>query len=448
MRRSGSGLAAELTSIIRGTQWTLVFSAFLVYIFVILTYRLPLGDVAVAAALVGLILQKDRLRIPPLLVWFVVFVGWAAVGYTQTDWPDTVWQTGIDLAKLWLITLAGVNALRSRGQIRLFMIFVVALFAMFPIRGAIFNYVFYHNTVLGRAVWNYIYSNPNDLAAIIILMLSIAVALLVSEQRGWVRKGALAAAFVLPFVILMTQSRGGFIGLAVGVAIAVMSQRRKGHTILAVAALTVVLGVFAPAGAWERLGGIGKATRVSRLEEADPEGSAAARFAIWETAVRIIGDQPFRGVGVGAYAAANYEYTVGDQEINAGARGRKDTHSTYLNVLAETGLPGFAFFIAMILSVVVPVERIRRRYRYADPSTAGQLFYLQLGLLGFLVAGLFGSFARISFLYLQLVLIWALAQTMLPSRAPRRGRVPTRRGQRAPKRRSSRQPRRPIPADS
>jgi probable O-glycosylation ligase (exosortase A-associated) len=417
-RRRRDGLVAEIRSLFRSVEWSLVFTAFLVYVFVILSYRFPVGDIAVAAALLGLLLQRHPLRLPPFLLWFGAFLGWIALGYVQSQYRDVVWLALIDLLKLWLIVLVGVNALRTPAQIRFFMVFVVGLFAIFPIRGALFNYAVYRNTVFGRAIWNYFYSNPNDLAAVIILMLSMAVALLVTERKGWVRVGALASAFVLPVVILLTQSRGGFIGLALAAAIAVASQRRKAGAILAVIALAVVLIIFVPSGAWDRLASIRKVTSVSTLHEADPEGSAESRFAIWRVATRIISDHPLSGVGIGAYPSAHRDYTLYNEEIIHGARGSKDTHSTYLNVLAETGALGLFLFLGMIAAVVYPAEKARRRLKREAPPAAKQVFYLELGLLSFLLAGVFGSFARISFLYLQLILIWTLVQTLQPGGVP------------------------------
>ena len=88
------------------------------------------------------------------------------------------------------------------------------------------------------------------------------------------------------------------------------------------------------------------------------------------------------------------------------AIGFRDTHSTYLNVAAETGIPGVFLFLTMITVVVVPSERTRRLAR--GSPRAHQLLALELGLLAFMLAGVFGSFAKLSFLYMQLAIMWAV----------------------------------------
>jgi len=55
-------------------------------------------------------------------------------------------------------------------------------------------------------------------------------------------------------------------------------------------------------------------------------------------------------------------------------------------------------------------EKARRLCRKGQPLVALQLKYLELGLLAFLVAGVWASYAKLSFLYLHVVLLWAVAQ--------------------------------------
>src|SRR6202008_71981 len=94
---------------------------------------------------------------------------------------------------------------------------------------------------------------------------------------------------------------------------------------------------------WQRMGGLAKATNVETSGQMDPEGSARERFAVMQTALRILGDHPVLGVGLGAYQRVNAEYSP--------SIGRKDTHKTYLNVATETGIPGLLIFLAAIGTV-------------------------------------------------------------------------------------------------
>src|SRR5690242_12192322 len=81
-------------------SWTIVFVAFLGYIFAITTYRLPIGNLAMLAGLGGIALHADRIRFPRLLVWFAAFLLWCAIGYVRTPYPAPVWDRLIELVKV------------------------------------------------------------------------------------------------------------------------------------------------------------------------------------------------------------------------------------------------------------------------------------------------------------------------------------------------------------
>lgn len=391
------------------TSWSLTFVAFLAYMFAITTYRLPIGDVAVVTALVGLAFEK-RLRFPALLGWFAILLAWNTIGLFVSPYGDVVQQDLLDFAKVGLILLAAANAVKTRSQIRTFIIFWLGCYALYPARGTYLNYFIARYSTFGRALWNYIYSNPNDLAALTILQLSMAAGLLVTEPKGWVRRAALIGVFVLTLLVFMTQSRGALLGLAIFGLLALIGQRHRLRAIAFAAALGGVVLVAAPSGVWTRLEGLMHARDSTNLSQVDKEGSAEQRFEIWQTAGRIIADHPVFGVGWGAYPNANAAYSPLRAAGGLARLGARDTHSTYLNLLAETGVPGFLLFLALIGSTIFHAERIRRRVKSRLPKAARQLYLLELGLLGFLAAGIFASYSRLSFLYLHLVLIYAVAE--------------------------------------
>ena len=90
----------------------------------------------------------------------------------------------------------------------------------------------------------------------------------------------------------------------------------------------------APNNVLDRVRGL-KAIDDGNLNQVDEEGSAFQRYEIWKVARTIIREHPVTGVGLGAYPAA-HRLTATRSQFNPTARGRRDTHSTYLNVTAET----------------------------------------------------------------------------------------------------------------
>jgi probable O-glycosylation ligase (exosortase A-associated) len=410
---------------LRGVRWTATVAGFLLYLLVITSLRVPLGDVAIAVALGGLLLQRGGVRFPPYLGWLVAFGIWALIAAAQTDYPDLVQPQLVTLLKLCLIVLVAANAIQTRANIRMFMVFFLGCFALWPLRGAMFNFFIYHNDIQGRAIWNQLYGNPNDLGAIALLQLSMAVTLLESEPKGWVRWSAVLGVVLVPMLILMTQSRGVFLGLLVFLAITFAGQRRRLRLVFRLGVIALLLASIAPAGVWERVGTLRHATNSATLDEVDGSGgSARQRYEIWRVAGKIIRDHPLTGVGLGAYKPNHEQYAL-QPEFNPTAQGGRDTHSLYLNVLAETGYPGLLLYLAMLLTVLITAERTRRRCRGVLDSAARQLLVLEAGLVAFLAAATFGSLPYLPHFLLHLALLYGMSvvyqkQLRAMTTAPRR----------------------------
>jgi len=397
---------------LKGVKWSLAFIGLLGFVFAITTYALPIGQASVIVAATGLLTQKEKVRVPFLLKMLAIFLLWAIVGYAFTAFPDAVYDSLVNISKIWIVALVAANALRTRAQIRFFHFFYLACFAFYPVRGALFNYYIYHETLFGRAIWNWVYSNPNDLAAFCILQLSLALALFYKERWGMLKIGAFLGTFVLPLVILLTKSRGAFIAFAAFVLLVIAGRKKRVQAIAAVVVTAGVVLMIAPKSSLDRLGGLSKLTgNDEEIREVDAEGSAFQRYTIWKVARAIIADNPVMGVGLGAYRYTHRRYAI-RQEFDPTARGARDTHSTYLNVIAETGFVGFFLYFIAYGTTMMRLEIIRRRCKKDLPESAQALYVQELGVLAFFIAAIFGSVAHVSFLILQVTAVWAFGEVV------------------------------------
>jgi O-antigen ligase len=410
LRSAVAATGDSLTSFLKGTAqhpatWSVSFVGVLVYIFSAVTYRLPLVIPAMILALLGLLMER-RVTVPFFMILFAAYVVWAAASYTSSVDPAGTYAQVIVLAKIFVICFVIANVTRDGWRMRVFMVFFLGCFALYPARGTLVNFFITRYTVFGRALWNYIYANPNDLAALTFFPLALAGAVALTETNKWAKRAALAGVVVLPLMILLTQSRGALIALVASgiVFFLVHTKGRRVRSLLMAAAAAIVVIPLVPQSAWQRFS-LMKNLASGNTKEADPEGSADARYNIWRVAGTIIKENPVSGIGLGVYPRGHAMYAprVG---VPDAALGFRDTHSTYLNVAAETGIPGLFLFVSMIGVVAVASERTRRLAR--GTPRAQQLLALELGLLGFMLAGVFGSFAKLSFLYLQLAIMWSV----------------------------------------
>ena len=406
---------------------SLAFIGLVAYLWVIHSAKAPLGTAAIVLALVGLIVQPFRLRLPLPLVLFGLFILWSAVTAPMARFPDITWQRLEDFAKLWLIFLASANVAQSRRQLHILIIAWLGVYALYPVRGTLFNFVFGFSEA-GRYAWNFIFANPNDLAALSLPILALCIAALQGEHsRGWIRTSALAGVVVLPALIFLTQSRGGILALlTLGLLVLVEYRRQARSLALGVLAAGVIV-LAAPPEVWTRLSNLTRASDTEQLGAVDTEGSAKQRFEIWKVAVEIIADHPVSGVGIGGYPGVHREYALSGQFLPT-ARGARDTHSIYLNLLAETGLPGFVIFMGMLLAVLLQTRSAAKALTKTDPAASRQLTTLAIGLIAYLQAGLFGTTHRVAFLYLYLGIV---ASAIVILRQRQAERVPVAR-QRSP----------------
>jgi O-antigen ligase len=185
--------------------------------------------------------------------------------------------------------------------------------------------------------------DPNDLAVTLALALPMALYL---SRRGGVRAwfARAGAALAIP-AILLTASRTALIAAALGFAFVVFTWRGSAlsHRISSVAlALLLLAGLvrLAPAASRERL---------ASLPNELAGGNFHNRTRIWKTGLKLLKRRGVFGVGAGAYPTAVYPW-LGKPPIP----GHEYTaHNTFLSVLVETGVVGFALYAALLGSAAL-----------------------------------------------------------------------------------------------
>ncbi len=400
-----TGVYAKSPFVLRGTSPA--FIAFFCYIFVIITFRIPIGTETMVIALLTLPMERSKIRLPSVALWTFAMVGWSFFGYGKTEYPDVVLKVMTEFAKICLVMLVAVNVVSSRARLRMLLAGMMLFFLFYPIRGTLQNYLL-GETNHGRAIWNGTFSNPNDLAGYCVLQIGVALAVLEVEMMPWLKKTALACSLLLPIVIVLTASRGAFIALVVFL---VVSMKRHWETVKSKLWVVILLGmVITYIGSdkiFSRLATIDDAIS-SDPTVADDQGSAKQRLEIWRVARGIIAEHPVTGVGIGAYNDAHY-IMAQRPEYSLTALGHRDTHSTYFNLLAELGVVGFGCFVLLLGVTLNRARSARKEAKHSSPILTAQLIWLEIGLYGFLVAGIWGTYGRLVPLYVHVAIVWCTA---------------------------------------
>ena len=221
----------------------------------------------------------------------------------------------------------------------------------------------------------------NYLATILVLLVPVAFAF-ASLQRvprdRWLWMGA---GVTLVVMIVLTGSRGGFVGLVM--AGVVFVYRRRGLAAAAGVLLLLVVGVLAlPTELSTRaLATISGDT--SRLPT-ELEASNRAHVGLFWAALRMISDSPLMGVGPLNFKDLSTAYT-GLVQANM-------AHNMFLEIAAEMGLPVLFVFILLLNSAFrafSTATRLRGSQEATELATWAE--GLRSGLTGYVVAGCFIS---------------------------------------------------------
>jgi O-antigen ligase len=246
--------------------------------------------------------------------------------------------------------------------------------------------------------------NSNHLAILLTMAILLGFGLLLTqkekrsplsnENSGWVSWQEKSSAehleplfrrFTLLFFLLLltvglifTGSRGGMASLVVGFTIMGLlfwGQRwQKAHVILVAIflAVAVLYSLF-----------LGSAQVLSRFQEAGAE----IRYSAFKGALAIFGQFPLTGSGLATFGDLFYRYEP------ASLKGAYflQTHSDWLQLLAETGLLGFSLVTVAWLSFFSRMAQQWRRRQDSFPRGLG------LGCLAALGAGAFHGLAEFPF---------------------------------------------------
>ncbi|MEP7343641.1 MAG: O-antigen ligase family protein [Gemmatimonadaceae bacterium] len=394
----------------QGVRWSISYVAFLLYAFVVTTYTLPIGTATMVAVLLGIVMG-ERLRITAAGWMYIGFFLIATIAFALSDWKAFTTEGFTALGKMMIVFLAAQMVLDSKERLRFFIFFYLAAFAFYPIRGALFNYFIYHETVQGRAIWNQQFADPNDLSDLLLVPFSLALGLIAVERNKQLRFLAMGALVFIPFVLALAQSRGAMLAFIGGAGLIFLRNKRARKMMLVGAAVIgIVFATLAPDALWERMSSLKQIEAKGDAALQADAGSMEQRLEIWKVAVVVIAQHPVLGVGPGSYPFAHV-FAARDPNVLKTAGGLRDAHSTYLTLLAEYGPFGFAFWVGAAVLVLIKAKRARTLIERQLPRHAQQLLLAEVGIITLAMAAVFGTWVVAPFTYFELAILWALAES-------------------------------------
>jgi putative inorganic carbon (HCO3(-)) transporter len=227
-----------------------------------------------------------------------------------------------------------------------------------------------------------IFGNSNDMALFLVTIVPIAIALLLGS-RSLARKCLFGGCVMLMVAgIVLTYSRGGFLGLLVALGFFAWKAGRRHRAEIVIVGLLIVAGFLALVPSYAlRLASI-------LIPSLDPVGSSEARSGELLRSLYVAIRHPLLGIGMGNYAPEmSYRGLV--------------THNSYTQVAAEMGA---AALVCYTMFVVVPLRKLGQIARETFGAKANSRFYylavgLQASLIGYMVCSFFASVAYLWYVY-------------------------------------------------
>ena len=256
-----------------------------------------------------------------------------------------------------------------------------------------------------RPFWNPAGFNANLTGGILALFLPPAVLLTVAAA-GWPQR--LLAAFtslVLVAMLLLAQSRGALIGVALAVPLALaLSSRSWAWFWWAI--------LLAGIGAFFLARPDLSANQVLGTSQALGSNSLSGRVELWSRAIYMSQDFAFTGVGLGMFQPVMQllypAFLIGpDADV-------RHPHNIFLQASGEMGFPGLIAFLALFLILAFFLIRQGRSNGTGRDIPDGPYRPLALGLFGSLLVFLVhGLFEVITYAPRAAIVVWALFGLML-----------------------------------
>jgi putative inorganic carbon (HCO3(-)) transporter len=314
----------------------------------------------------------------------VALLCFSGLAFASVAWsmnPDVTRSTGLELLKLTAIYLTIINVITSSRRL-VVMCGAAVLASIVTSIGVINWYYTGVDLVEGfRARWVGVFADPNHMAMNLGMVVPLAVAFLARKESGWLMRALCGVAAALAvWSIVVSHSRGGFIGLSVAMVVWAIREKRRIQAVVVGAVLVLGLVVFAPDSFWQRN------ETVTQFHE---DASAMGRVHAWQVTSRISLDRPLLGVGAGAfrYAWPFYAPPEATQAYVA--------HNIFLDVIGELG------FVGLLLFLVFAGGATGGAFASSKDSEMGWLGRaLSASMAGYLVCDLFSGYVLSAHLYL------------------------------------------------
>jgi O-antigen ligase len=320
-----------------------------------------------ASILVGCILfarGNVLVRAHPALVMLALYAGVAILSAAAAKSPELSLRASAHLlifaGAAYFLSQALMTTGNARGPLAVSVVaaglFSAHALIQFTGRDVLAFQIPYRNDFLrGFQVYS-VFGNPNLLGDYLAISFPIILGLWLSARRTGARMLFMTCGVLAATALCLTVSRGAIMGAAAGVAV-FMAARFAGRNRAGLAAAAAILVITAGMGATLMLGrGQAKSESMNMRE--------ITRGATW----LMVRDNPGLGVGFDRYRHEHLTYQAAyfanpdhqEYAYLANREKQRHAHNEFMQITAETGVPGLAVFLGFLAALALPLVRAAR----------------------------------------------------------------------------------------
>jgi len=183
--------------------------------------------------------------------------------------------------------------------------------------------------------------DPNDIAYVLVSLLPFCVSYFLLSEGRICKAIGIAGGLSSIILILYTGSRSGFLGLAAVGTMLLFTSMGSIRTSQKVTVLIMMLLVVAIIGGSVN---VERYLSITSLDDDYNVSSDSGRIGIWTKALELLMENPITGVGVRCFpmAIGYFRESLFERPLWQAA------HNSYIEIVVETGVFGFAVFLSLI----------------------------------------------------------------------------------------------------
>ncbi len=348
--------------------------------------------------------QKYDIRIlqNPVTIAILLYLFWILIASMTSRLPGVSFK--FLLAKLWFIIpmyFGGVLLFKKESNFGRF----VWLYIL-PMAGVIIytlsrQYVRGFDDEAAHWVMEPFFKDHTSYGAMIAFFIPMMMGYVFSYRKWDINAKILGGVLLIIFIagVVFSLTRAAWVSLAGALVLYVLIKAKIRWWVLAMSALTIGAVIFMfrveimhklEKNRQDAKGDI--AEHVQSISNVATDASNLERLNRWHSAFRMFRESPLVGTGPGTYSFlyAPYQQSADLTVISTNFGDRGNAHSEYFGVLAEQGVPGLVFWLAIVFFIFY--RGLRRYYKLRDKDQRTLMLGAILGLATYLSHGLLNNF--------------------------------------------------------